>query len=80
MAGYGLSKKKLQFIANDIGPKLLPFFSKEDLLKQLTIEDRLADLTAEDRLAGLTAEDRLAGLTAEEKRKLKQPLENGGNL
>ena len=48
MAGYGLSKKKLQFMANDIGPKLLPFIPKEKLLKHLTLEDRLAGLTAED--------------------------------
>ncbi len=49
MSSYGLSKKKLQFIVNDIGPKLLPLFPKEELLKQLTLEDRLAGLTAEDR-------------------------------
>ena len=67
MAGYGLSKKKLQFMANDIGPKLLPFIPKEKLLKQLTLDDLLKHLTLEDRLAGLTAEDRI---------KLKQLLED----
>lgn len=49
VAGYGLSKEKLEFMANDIGPKLLPFLRKEDLLKHLTIEDRLKGLTAEDK-------------------------------
>ena len=66
MAGYGLSKKKLQFIVNDIGQRLLPLFPKEDLLEHLT---------AEDRLVGLTAEELLSGLTAEDRRKLKQLLE-----
>ena len=75
MAGYGLSKKKLQFMANDIGPKLLPFIPKEDLLKHISLEELLAGLTAEDRLAGLTAEERLSGITDEERKKLKQLLE-----
>jgi hypothetical protein len=48
MAGHGLSKAKLEFIANDIGPKLLPFIPKEELLKHLTVEDRLASLTADE--------------------------------
>jgi len=75
MAGYGLSKEKLEFIANDIGPKLLPFIPKEELLKHLTIEERLAGLTAEERLTGLTAEEILAGLAAEELRKRLEELE-----
>jgi hypothetical protein len=48
MAGHGLSKEKLEFIANDIGQKLLPLFPKEELLKHLTVEDRLAGLTADE--------------------------------
>jgi hypothetical protein len=48
MAGHGLSKEKLEFIANDIGSKLLPFIPKEELLKHLTLEDRLQGLTAEE--------------------------------
>ena len=32
-----------------LGPKLLPLFPKEALLKHLTVEDRLSGLTAEDR-------------------------------
>jgi len=71
MAGHGLSKEKLEFIANDIGPKLLPFIPKEELLKHLTLEDRLANLTAEERLAGLTADElrkRLKELEEQEKR------------
>ncbi len=87
MAGYGLSKEKLEFIANDIGPKLLPFIPREELLKQLTLDDRLKHmaveellkhLTVEDRLAGLTAEERLAGLAADELRKRLKELENQG--
>ncbi|MBM3234726.1 hypothetical protein FJZ31_00330 [Candidatus Poribacteria bacterium] len=53
MAGHGLSKEKLAFIANDIGPKLLPFIPKEELLKQLTIEDlrkRLKELENPEKL------------------------------
>jgi len=48
MTGYGLSKEKLEFIANDIGPKLLPFIPREELLKHLTVEERLANLTADE--------------------------------
>jgi len=66
MAGYGLSKKKLQFMANDIGPKLLPFIPKEDLLKHISVKELLA---------GLTAEELLSGITGEERKKLKQLLE-----
>ena len=73
--GYELSKEKLEFIANDIGPKLLSFIPKEELLKHLTVEDRLADLTAEERLANLTPEERLTGLTADELRKRLKELE-----
>jgi len=71
MAGYGLSKEKLEFIVNDIGQKLLPLFPKEELLKHLTIEDRLADITAEERLAGLTADELRKRLKELEEQKKK---------
>jgi len=88
MSGW-LTEDKLQFMAKDIGPKLLPLIPKEELLNQLSIEDRftglttedrLAGLTAEDRLTGLTAEDRLAGLTAEDLRKRLEELEDPGEI
>jgi len=77
MSGW-LTEDKLQFMAKDIGPKLLPLIPVKDRLAGLTAEDRLAGLTAEDRLTGLTAEDRLAGLTAEDLRKRLKELENRG--
>jgi len=76
MAGYGLSKKKLQFMADDIGPKLLPFIPKEELLKKLTLDDWLQHMEVEELLKKLTLEERLAGLTAEDRRKLKQILDD----
>jgi len=77
MAGkYRLPKKNLEFIVNDIGAELLPYFRKEDLLKRLSHEERLQGLNVEDLLKHLSLEDRLRGLNAEERRKLKQLLEN----
>jgi hypothetical protein len=75
MAGHGLSKEKLEFIANDIGPKLLPFIPREELLKHLTLDDRLKHMAVEELLKHLTVEDRLAGLTADELRKRLKELE-----
>jgi len=50
MAGrHRHSKKDLEFIVNDIGAELLPYFRKEDLLKHLTSEKRLRELNAEER-------------------------------
>ena len=67
MAGKSSSyQKNLEFIAKDIGEKLIPFLSKEEMLKHIT---------PEERLIGLTPEERLIGLTPEELRKIKQLLE-----
>jgi len=52
MAGYRLSKEKLEFIAHDIGPELLPFIPREELLKHLTTEDlrkRLKELEEQEK-------------------------------
>jgi phage terminase small subunit len=39
----------LEFIAKDIGGKLIPFLSKEEMLKHITPEERLIGLTPEER-------------------------------
>jgi len=57
MAGYRLSKEKLEFIVNDIGQELLPLFPKEELLKQLVLDDRLKHMAVEELLKHLTIED-----------------------
>ena len=59
MAGRSsrLSKKDLQFIAQDIGPDILPFITVETCLAGLSLETRLAGLSLEERLASIGAED-----------------------
>jgi len=86
MAGKSRSyRKNLDFIAKDIGKDLIPFLSKEEMLKQMTPEDivgavtleKLARaMTLEERLRGLDAEDILHGLDSETREKLKQLLNN----
>lgn len=57
MAGkHSIPRKDLEFMAKDIGPEILPYLNKEDLLKQLTPEDRLRGLSPEDLLRCLTPE------------------------
>ena len=55
---HSIPKKDLEFMAKDIGPEILPYIDKEDLLKQLTPEDLLKQLSLEDRLRGLNSEER----------------------
>jgi len=42
-------RKNLEFIAKDIGEELIPFLSKEKMLKHMTPEERLIGLTSEER-------------------------------
>ena len=54
MAGKQSSyRKNLEFIAKDIGEELIPFLSKEKMLKHITPEERVRGLTLEERLRGL---------------------------
>jgi len=46
---HSIPKKDLEFMAKDIGPEILPYIDKEDLLKQLSLEDRLRGLKLEER-------------------------------
>jgi len=78
-------QKNLEFIAKDIGEKLIPFLSKEKMLEHITPEERLSGLTPEELLSGLTPRERLSGLTleelvrilpSEERKELKQLLDN----
>ena len=41
-------QKNLEFIAKDIGKELIPFLSKEEMLKHITPEERLIGLTPEE--------------------------------
>ena len=50
-------RKNLEFIAKDIGEELIPFLSKEEMLKHITHEDLVRVLTPEERVRGLTLED-----------------------
>jgi len=59
---YRLSDKELEFIAQDIGAELIPFFSPEERLQGLSSEERLRGLSTEERLRGLSTEERLNGL------------------
>ena len=68
MAGKSSSyRKNLEFIAKDIGEDLIPFLSKEEMLKHIT---------PNERLRGLDAEDILHGLDSETQGKLKRLLNN----
>ncbi len=68
MAGkHSIPRKDLEFMAKDIGPEILPYLNKEDLLKQLS---------PEDRVRGLSPEDIARGMRPDELRKLRQLLEN----
>ncbi len=46
---HSIPKKDLEFMAKDIGPEILPYIDKENLLKQLSLEDRLRGLKLEER-------------------------------
>ena len=51
-----LTREDLEFMAEDIGPELVPFLKAEDLLKGMDPEKRLrliSLLNLEDRLAGI---------------------------
>ena len=76
MAGKSRSyQKNLEFIAKDIGEELIPFLSKEMMLKHMTPEDRVRGLPPEDLVRILTVEDLVRILAPEEREKLKQVLE-----
>ena len=75
MAGkHSIPRKDLEFMAKDIGPEILPYLNKEDLLKQLSPEDLLKQLSKEDLLKQLNKEDLLRYLTPEAHRMLRQLL------
>ena len=52
-----ISEENLQFIAQDIGERLIPYLTPETVLKNFTPEERLKGLTPEERLIGLTPEE-----------------------
>ena len=80
MAGISatLSRADLKFMAEDIGPELVPFLEPEDMLKSMNPAKRrkflslfdtqqlLVNMSIEDRLAGIDIEDRLANISTEE--------------
>jgi hypothetical protein len=50
MAGKSSSyRKNLEFIAKDIGEELIPFLSKEKMLKHITPEEMVRILTPEEQ-------------------------------
>lgn len=64
MAGIStsISRKDLQFMAEDIGPELIPFLKPEDLLKRMNAEKQrqlISMLNPKEILADMSAEDRL---------------------
>ncbi len=82
---YRLSKKELEFIAQDIGAELMPFFSPEVRLQGLSAKERLQGLSTEELLGYLSRSELLRHLsietqqrplTAEERRILQQLLES----
>lgn len=84
MAGISTSRtrKDLQFMAEDIGPELVPFLQPEDVLKGLNAEKQrqllslfspqqiLASLTSEERLSDVSMEELIKSLPPEQRKKL----------
>ena len=73
-----IPEENLQFIAQDIGERLVPYLTPEARLKGLTPETRLKGLTPETVLKNFTPEtvlknftpeERFIGLTPEEEKK-----------
>lgn len=70
MAGISstLSKSDLKFMAEDIGPELVPFLHTEDLVKGLNAEKK------RELISALNLEDLLSGLSPENQERLFQLL------
>lgn len=84
MAGISTtrSRKDLQFMAEDIGPELVPFLQPEDLLKGMDAEKQrqllslfspqqlLSNLISEERLSDVSMEDLIKSMPPEQRKKL----------
>ncbi len=64
---YRLSEEELEFIAQDIGAELMPFFSPEVRLQGLSTKEKLRGLSTKEKLRGLSTKEKLQGLSPEEK-------------
>jgi hypothetical protein len=75
MAGIStsISRKDLEFMAEDIGPELVPFLKPKDLLKGLNPEKQrelISLLSPEEILANISIEELIKGISPEQRKKL----------
>ena len=80
MAGYSTNRSRadLKFMAEDIGPELMPFLKTEDMVKGMNRKKRrefislmnlkevLSDIPVGQRLSGISTQERLSGISPTE--------------